>query len=108
MSRPRQFNRRTFLRGAGVAVALPFLDAMLPSLSRAATASVAAQAQSPVRMAFLYVPNGVTIQNWTPATTGSTYTLPRILEPLAAHKSDFNILTGLAQHNGFALGDAEG
>jgi hypothetical protein len=107
MPRPWQINRRTFLLGAGSAVALPLLDAMLPTVARAATVAAPAQI-APTRMAFLYVPNGVTIPDWTPAQTGANYTLPRILQPLAEHKSDFSVLTGLAQHNGFALGDADG
>src|SRR5436190_9866258 len=51
----KALSRRTFLRGAGTAVALPFLDAMLPAAVRAQSATAAAR---PVRMAFVYVPNG--------------------------------------------------
>ncbi len=109
MARSWQINRRTFLRGAGAAVALPLLDAMLPNVARGAVSSAAAQATAPTRMAFLYVPNGATINVMDAGRRpGAGYTLPRILQPLAAHKNDFSILTGLAQHNGFALGDADG
>ena len=57
--------RRTFLRGMGTAVALPFLDAMVPALRRARSA-----ASAPVRMAFVYVPNGIDMRHWNPAYEG--------------------------------------
>ena len=60
----RRLPRRTFLRGLGTAIALPALDAMTPALA----APVAKRA--PLRLAFTYVPNGVTLPDWTPAGTG--------------------------------------
>ena len=59
----KALNRRTFLRGAGTAVALPFLDAMTPALSAATKA--------PVRMAFVYVPNGIDMRHWNPDYEGA-------------------------------------
>ena len=56
--------RRTFLRGMGVAVTLPWLDAMVPALMRNAEAA----AQSPTRFGFVYVPNGMILDQWIPAT----------------------------------------
>ena len=56
--------RRTFLRGLGTAVALPFLDAMTPALARAQSR------KAPVRMAFVYVPNGIDMRHWNPRTRG--------------------------------------
>jgi hypothetical protein len=97
--------RRTFLRGLGTAVALPVLDAMLPASARAATA---ATPLSPKRIAWVYVPNGANMVDWTPAATGVDYTLPSILEPLAAHKRDFTVISGLANHQGDELGDGGG
>jgi len=85
-----RLSRRAFLRGAGVAVALPFLDAMWP---RAARAQAAASAR---RFLAWYVPNGIHMADWTPATTGSNYTLPPILAPLAPIRDDVLVLTGLA------------
>lgn len=116
MSAKWQVHRRTFLRGLGAAVALPMLDVMAPSpasvarAAGAATGGVAtgAAAGFPKRMAFVYVPNGVTLPHWTPASVGADYELPRILQPLAAHRNDFNILSGLAQSQGMALGDGAG
>src|SRR5215207_1312357 len=100
-----QIHRRTFLRGVGAAVALPMLDAMLPSLGSVVSAANATPQQFPKRMAFVYVPNGVTLPHWTPKETGRDYTLPRILQPLASHKNDFSVLSGLDQKNGLPLGD---
>lgn len=97
--------RRSFLRGMGVTIALPFLDAMKPAF--AASARIAG-ARPPLRMAFCYVPNGIIMPDWTPASVGGAFDLPRILQPLAAHKEHFSILSGLAQHEGFALGDGPG
>ena len=101
-------HRRTFLRGAGAALALPMLDAMLPSLATVTRAATTSPSGFPKRMAFVYVPNGATMNHWTPAATGSSFDLPRILEPLAPHKSDLTVLSGFAQRNGFALGDGAG
>jgi len=93
-------DRRTFLRGCGTAVALPFLDAMLP---RAWAAPAA-----PRRLAFLFVPNGIHMPDWTPATEGGDYALPHLLEPLAALRGDVAVLTGLAHDKARANGDGPG
>lgn len=92
--------RRTFLRGLGAVVALPALDAMRPAF--AATAPV------PLRLGFVYVPNGVTLGDWTPAASGSGFPLSRILVPLEPFRDDLLVLSGLGQHNGNALGDGPG
>jgi hypothetical protein len=92
----------------GAAVALPMLDAMVPSLGSVVRAASATPAGLPKRMAFIYVPNGVTLPYWKPTAVGSDYQLPRILQPLAAHKADFNVLSGFAQSQGLALGDGAG
>ena len=55
-------DRRTFLRGVGATVALPFLDAMVPALATAAT--------PPMRLGFVYVPNGMYLPNFHPAGEG--------------------------------------
>jgi len=86
----RTLSRRTFLRGAGAAVALPFLDAMVPAFARA-------QAQARARR-FLgwYVPNGMHMAAWTPATTGASYALSPILQPLAPVRSELLVLSNLS------------
>lgn len=112
MSGKWQLDRRTFLRGVGAAMALPMLDAMVPTLARAAgaasTSGAAGAGALPKRMAFIYVPNGVTMKAWTPAKAGKEFNLPRILEPLAPYKDDLSVLSGLAQKNASSLGDGAG
>jgi hypothetical protein len=96
MSRPHwQIERRTFLRGAGAALALPLLDAMGPrTLGRAATAEAAA-AGPPVRFAAMYFPNGVWRPSWIPKQQGRDYELTPSLEPLAPIRSEVLVLSGL-------------
>ena len=95
--------RRSFLRGVGTLMALPTLEAMLPLSALAQSTSK----HKATRMAFLFVPNGIDMANWTPATEGA-YELTPTLAPLKNVKSSINVLTGLAQHNAFALGDGGG
>jgi hypothetical protein len=97
--------RRTFLRGLGTLVALPVLDSVLPAR---ALGTGGVPAAIPKRVAWVYVPNGANMADWTPAATGTTYEMPEILQPLAAHRNDFSILTGLANHQGDELGDGGG
>ena len=84
--------RRTFLRGAGTALALPLLDAMFPAFASAAeTASRRA-----TRLSFFAVPNGIIMDKWTPAVVGNSYEITPVLEPLAAFKDRMVVLSGLA------------
>ncbi|WKZ81258.1 MAG: DUF1552 domain-containing protein [Fimbriimonadaceae bacterium] len=101
----RSISRRQVLRGMGTALALPMLEGALPL---SALAQSLKPAQRPNRIAFLFVPNGVNMEHWTPATEGALDTLPTVLEPLQPLKSEFQVLTGLAQRNAFALGDGPG
>ena len=94
--------RRTFLRGVGTAVALPFLDAMTPALVRAQGA------QAPVRMAFVYVPNGMDMRNWNPDYEGALGVLPPTLQPLDPFKRDLTLLGNLTHNTGRALLDGAG
>jgi hypothetical protein len=91
--------RRTFLKGIGTAVSLPLLDAMTPAF---------AAAKAPIRLAFVYVPNGIVMNEWTPSTAGADFALTRILKPLEPHRRDLFVLSGLADYNGNALGDGPG
>jgi hypothetical protein len=92
--------RRTFLRGMGTAVALPFLDAMAPAL--------AATPKGPIRMGFVYVPNGIDMRHWNPDYEGKLGELPRILKPLEPFKEDLLLLGNLTHNNGRALLDGPG
>lgn len=103
----RPLSRRTMLKGLGVSLALPLLESMGTSHLIAGEAA-ATPAGAPVRMAFMYVPNGVHMQTWTPAAEGAGYELPWTLEPLQPFKDSFNILTGLTQQKAAANGDGPG
>lgn len=91
-------NRRHFLRGLGATVALPLLDAMIPLRARAATAS------KPRRSVFVYIPNGVNGMTWQVTKPGRGYELSPSLQPLAKHREDFTVFSGLHHPNG--LGQA--
>jgi hypothetical protein len=86
--------RRTFLRGAGVALGLPLLDAMLP-LRAAAPPVGEAGPSAPVRAAYLYFPNGAWMDAWVPKKTGTDYELPFSLTPLAPVRESVVVLSGL-------------
>ncbi len=94
--------RRTFLKGLGAAVALPMLDAMTPAFAAAALK------QTPTRLAFTYIPNGVTLEAWTPAAGGRDFGFTRILKPLEGLCEHTLVITGLAQQNANALADGAG
>lgn len=104
----RRISRRTVLRGLGVSLSLPWLEAMGPIARAAATSAGTGVATAPNRMAFLYVPNGVNMADWTPQEDGPLGDLPAILKPLEKHKRDFSILTGLTADKARANGDGGG
>jgi hypothetical protein len=91
--------RRTFLRGASAALALPMLDAMAPLTRRARASDSGASAATPTRFAALYFPNGAFMDNWVPKQTGPGYELPFSLTPLAPVKSEVLVLSGLDKPN---------
>lgn len=80
--------RRTFLRGAGVTLALPLLDAMIPAL--------AAQGKPVKRFSIVYVPNGRIMEKWTPAKDGADFELPLLLQPFAPFRDRMLVVTGLS------------
>src|SRR5437879_12895397 len=88
----KSLDRRTLLKGLGTAVALPLLDAMVPAFARAATSKAAA----PCRMAFLYVPNGIIMDQWVPTrqpgVTPLPAELPRVSSALAPFRNEVMIL----------------
>jgi hypothetical protein len=89
--------RRTFLRGAGAALALPMLDAMTPALS--------AEAKRPIRMAFIQVPNGImNLKNeWSPKEEGPLAKMTRTLEPMASFKDQMVVMSNLDQNQAAGL-----
>ncbi len=103
MTNTWQLPRRTFLRGLGTAIALPFLDAMTPSVS-----SEIKGITSPKRMGFVYVPNGMNMADWLPTTTGTDFELPMILQPLKNVRDQINVLSNLGQDKASPNGDGAG
>src|SRR5579884_2544247 len=99
--RKKALDRRTFLRGAGTALALPFLDAMLPALS-------AAPIKFTPRLGFVYVSNGVIQNQWKPTNAGTNFELPLILKPLEPVRDQINVLSGLAHLQADTFGDGTG
>ncbi len=90
-------------------LALPTLEAMGPSMARAAEAAAAgAVGAVPRRMAFVYIPNGVIGENWTPQGVGSSYLLSPTLAPLKSVKEDILIVSGLKHDKAKANGDGAG
>ncbi len=100
MSQP--INRRTMLRGAGLAMGLPLLESMTPFARNAFAASATAATEKPVRMACIFFPNGVIVPEWKPTGSGDDWQLSPTLKPLAALKSKINVISGLAHDNGRA------
>ena len=107
VSTSERLPRRTFLRGLGTAIALPWLEAMVPGAAAVARAAEPAR-PLPQRMAFIYIPNGANMADWTPATEGGDFVLPRILEPLKPLRNDLLVLTGLTQDKARPHGDGAG
>lgn len=102
----RPVSRRTLLRGIGAAISLPWLEAMGPMTAWAAD-TVPAKA-APNRMAYLYVPNGIHMADWTPKTEGADFALPPILEPLEPVKNELLVLSGLTADKARPHGDGGG
>jgi hypothetical protein len=88
-------SRRTMLRGVGATLALPWLEAMRPARLLAAGKSE----RPPVRMAVLYMPNGVNGDKWTPEGEGRDFKLSSTLEPLADLKDEMLVLSNLWNRN---------
>lgn len=86
----------------GAAMALPMLDVMKPA------AYGATKAAAPMRMAFMFVPNGVNLHRWTPSTDGARFELPFVLDPLAPVKNDITVITGLTHDKGRSNDDGPG
>lgn len=101
----QKISRRTVLKGIGTAVSLPMLEGMLPT---SALAQSVKTAQRPVRMAFMFVPNGMNMSHWRPVAEGALAGLPSTLQPLEKVKDLLSVYSGLAQHQAHALGDGPG
>ncbi|MFK8115609.1 MAG: DUF1552 domain-containing protein [Rubripirellula sp.] len=98
-------DRRTLLRGAGLTLGLPLLEAMTPM---ARSAFAAAETKSPVRMACVFFPNGAIMPDWTPKGEGKDWELSKTLAALEPVKSKLNVIAGLAHDNGRSGKDGAG
>ncbi|HEX5000319.1 MAG TPA: DUF1552 domain-containing protein [Terriglobia bacterium] len=89
----RSLPRRAFLRGAGAALALPFLDAMTPALTAMSRTAAAIRP----RIGFVYVPNGIIMDQFTPATVGADFEIPTILKPLEPYRDSLTVVSNLVR-----------
>jgi hypothetical protein len=91
--RQRALPRRTFLRGAGTLLALPFLDAMVP----ASVALAQSPARPRTRFGAVFVPNGAIMEQWTPASVAAGFELPMILQPLEPLRDSLVVISNLTR-----------
>jgi hypothetical protein len=97
--------RRTFLRGVGATLALPLLDGMIPAFTPIGKTA----AKRIPRLGYIYSPNGMLMQNWTPTGVGSTFEFSPSLAPLAGFRDRLTVLTGLnSKEANPALGEGVG
>jgi hypothetical protein len=92
----KHVSRRTVLKGVGVGLSLPFLDAMVP----AATALAATAAAPRPRLGFFYFPHGAVMENWAPSTDGRDFDLKSIIEPLAPFRKQLTIFSNIGNKPG--------
>ena len=96
--------RRTILRGFGAAVALPFLDSMVPAFSLLGKAAT----KPTHRFQTFYIPNGMAMPFWEVKGEGKDFTLSRILEPLVPYRDQLLVLSGLRANWNIAHAGASG
>jgi hypothetical protein len=92
----------------GTAIGLPLLEAMAPPFKVLAADAAAANHGAPRRIAFIYIPNGANMEQWTPQTMGCDFELPYVLEPLNPVKDDLLVISGLAHDKARPNGDGAG
>jgi hypothetical protein len=101
-----RISRRTVLRGASASLGLPLLDLMVPKAP--VLGGEAPTSRHPIRLAWVFFPNGTNPDNWEPSKTGADWDIKPSLEPLRGMKSELTVLSGLAQVNARSLGDGPG
>ncbi len=102
MSNRTTLHRRTFLRGTGMAMALPLLDAMTT------TSMAGSPSTAPNRMAFIFFANGAIMPSWKPKADGERLVLSETLRPLEKHQQQLTVFSGLTQNHGRSNGDGPG
>src|SRR3989442_5865004 len=98
----KHLSRRTFLTGAGVTIALPFLESMVP----AATPLRQTAAKAKTRFGAIYVPHGATMDKWTPEGEGSSFEFSEILQPLKPYRDRINVISDLSHPQAYGGGSA--
>lgn len=94
--RSKRINRRTFLKGSGVAMALPFLESMGPMAQHAVgTAAGSSAVGSPMRMVCIGNPLGLMPDSFFPTGQGKDYQLSELLQPISRHRNDFTVFSNL-------------
>lgn len=101
MIRKRSLNRRTLLRGAGVSLALPLLDAMVPAI----TAQAATPAKPVSRLGYVYIPMGANLAKWTPAVKGKLTELSPTLHSLTPYIDQLTVISNLELKNAYSAGN---
>jgi hypothetical protein len=102
-SKSHDFSRRALLKGAGAALALPFMESLSPL-----KALEAAPSGHPLRLLYVFVPNGMHMPDWTPGGVGKSFVMSKTLKSLEAHRKELLVLSGLSLDAGFAHGDGPG
>src|SRR6266581_6748953 len=98
----KHLSRRTFLTGAGVTIALPFLESMVP----AATPLRQTAAKAKTRFGAIYYPHGATMDKWTPAGEGAAFEFSEILQPLKPFRDRINVISDLSHPQAYGGGSA--
>ncbi len=92
----KHLNRRMLLKGAGVAIALPLLDAMVPAV----TAQSATAARAKLRFGSVYVPNGIYPPDWHPEKLGADFEFKRVMKPIESNRKYVTTISGLKSPEG--------
>lgn len=104
-------SRRSFLQSAGFLLGLPVFESLLPRIASASSVAKGpglTAAGDPLRMAFVYVPNGVIVDRWTPKNVGRDLQINETMQPLEGFRGDFQVVSGLEHQHGRAGGDGGG
>ena len=103
-------SRRSFLRSAGFLLGLPAFESLAQGRLKAAGALSPGVTASgdPLRLALLYVPNGVNVESWTPRGQGTDFSLNETMQPVSEFQRDLQVVSGLEHHHGWANGDGGG
>jgi hypothetical protein len=100
----KHLSRRTFLQGAGVTIALPFLESMVPAATPLQKTAAASGART--RFGAIYYPHGATMDKWTPKGDGSNFEFSEILEPFKPYRDSINIISDLSHPQAYGGGSA--